>query len=180
MGGDDDDIGTQTSRAIFPYFRDGRPSEMMMVSKHHASSVGFLDSGGGVGGMMTTLVHRHPEQYLHKGRFTRCEDLPGHPRPSSPHRPRSPHQAFASCLRRLRGSPWPNGQLVRNGGTLAAPWRPFHELLLWSRPWSRAAVCHPSSLGACLQPSFLFDPFPLLPGDDGDGEECLSTNATTG
>ena len=21
--------------------------------------------------MMTTLVHRHPEQYLHKGRFTR-------------------------------------------------------------------------------------------------------------
>ena len=41
---------------------------MMMVSKHHASSVGFPDSGGvgGVGGgMMTTLVHRHPEQYLH-------------------------------------------------------------------------------------------------------------------
>ena len=37
---------------------------MMMVSKHHASSVGFPDSGGvgwGVGGMMTTLVHRHPE-----------------------------------------------------------------------------------------------------------------------
>ena len=27
--------------------------------------------GGGVGGMMTTLVHRHPEQYLHKSRFTR-------------------------------------------------------------------------------------------------------------
>ena len=26
---------------------------------------------GGVGGMMTTLVRRHPEQYLHKGRFTR-------------------------------------------------------------------------------------------------------------
>ena len=27
--------------------------------------------GGGVGGgMMTTLVHRHPEQYLHKSRFT--------------------------------------------------------------------------------------------------------------
>ena len=25
----------------------------------------------GVGGMMTTLVHRHPEQYLHKSRFTR-------------------------------------------------------------------------------------------------------------
>ena len=26
---------------------------------------------GGVGGMMmTTLVHRHPEQYLHKSRFT--------------------------------------------------------------------------------------------------------------
>ena len=21
---------------------------------------------------MTTLVHRHPEQYLHKSRFTRC------------------------------------------------------------------------------------------------------------
>ena len=44
---------------------------MMMVSKHHASSVGFPDSGGvgggwgGGGGMMTTLVHRHPEQYLH-------------------------------------------------------------------------------------------------------------------
>ena len=43
---------------------------MMMVSKHHASSVGFPDSGGvggvgGRGGMMTTLVHRHPEQYLH-------------------------------------------------------------------------------------------------------------------
>ena len=49
--GDDDDIGTQTSRTISPYFRDGRPSEMMMVSKHHASSVGFPDSGGGgVGG----------------------------------------------------------------------------------------------------------------------------------
>ena len=73
-GGNDDDIGTQTSRTISPYFRDGRPSEMMMVSKHHASSVGFPDSGGvgwGVGGMMTTLVHRHPEQYLHKSRFTR-------------------------------------------------------------------------------------------------------------
>ena len=28
--------------------------------------------GAGVGkGMMTTLVHRHPEQYLHKRRFTR-------------------------------------------------------------------------------------------------------------
>ena len=39
---------------------------MMMVSKHHASSVGFPDSGGGGGGgMMTTLVHSHPEQYLH-------------------------------------------------------------------------------------------------------------------
>ena len=52
-GGDDDDIDTQTSRTISPYFRDGRPSEMMMVSKHHASSVGFPDSGGvgwGVGG----------------------------------------------------------------------------------------------------------------------------------
>ena len=34
------------------YFRDGGPSYMMMVSKHHASSVGFPDSGGvgGVGG----------------------------------------------------------------------------------------------------------------------------------
>ena len=32
---------------------------MMMVSKHHASSVGFPDSGGG------------GEQYLHKSRFTR-------------------------------------------------------------------------------------------------------------
>ena len=73
-GGDDDDIGAQTPRTISPYFRDGRPYEMMMVSKHHASSVGFPDSGGvgwGVGGMMTTLVHRHPEQYLHKSRFTR-------------------------------------------------------------------------------------------------------------
>ena len=73
-GGDDDDIGTQTPRTISPYFRDGRPSEMMLVSKHHASSVSFPDSGGvggGVGGMMTTLVHRHPEQYLHKSRFTR-------------------------------------------------------------------------------------------------------------
>ena len=38
---------------------------MMMVSKHHAFSVGFPDSGGWGGGMMTTLVHRHPEQYLH-------------------------------------------------------------------------------------------------------------------
>ena len=27
--------------------------------------------GGGVRGMMTTLVHRHPEHYLHKSRFTR-------------------------------------------------------------------------------------------------------------
>ena len=27
--------------------------------------------GGGVGGMMTTLAHRHPEQYLHKSRSTR-------------------------------------------------------------------------------------------------------------
>ena len=72
VGGDDDDIGTQTPRTISPYFRDGGPSFMMMVSKHHASSVGFPDSGGwGVGGMMTTLVHRHPEQYLHKSRFTR-------------------------------------------------------------------------------------------------------------
>ena len=26
--------------------------------------------GGGGWGMMTTLVHRHPEQYLHKSRFT--------------------------------------------------------------------------------------------------------------
>ena len=26
---------------------------------------------GGGGGMMTTLVHGHPEQYLHKSRFTR-------------------------------------------------------------------------------------------------------------
>ena len=34
------------------YFRNGGPSYMMMVSKHHASSVGFPDSGGmgGVGG----------------------------------------------------------------------------------------------------------------------------------
>ena len=40
-GGDDDDIGTQTPRTISPYFRDGRPSEMMLLSKHHASSVGF-------------------------------------------------------------------------------------------------------------------------------------------
>ena len=63
------------------YFRNGGPSYMMMVSKHHASSVGFPDSGGmggwggggggGGGGMMTTLVHGHPEQYLHKSRFTR-------------------------------------------------------------------------------------------------------------
>ena len=52
---------------------------MMMVSKHHASSVGFADSGGvaggvgvwGGGGMITTLVHKHPEQYLHKSRFSR-------------------------------------------------------------------------------------------------------------
>ena len=29
-----------------------------------------MGSGGG-GGMMTTLVHRHPEQDLHKTRFTR-------------------------------------------------------------------------------------------------------------
>ena len=28
------------------YFRNGGPSYMMMVSKHHASSVGFPDSGG--------------------------------------------------------------------------------------------------------------------------------------
>ena len=27
--------------------------------------------GVGVGGMMTTLEHRHPAQYLHKSRFTR-------------------------------------------------------------------------------------------------------------
>ena len=34
--------------------------------------VGRGVGGGGVGGgMMTTLVHRHPEQYLHKSRFTR-------------------------------------------------------------------------------------------------------------
>ena len=26
---------------------------------------------GGGGGVMTTLVHRHPDQYLHKSRFTR-------------------------------------------------------------------------------------------------------------
>ena len=76
MGGEggDDDIGTQTPRTISPYFRDGGPSYMMMVSEPHASSVGFPDSGGwgeGWGGMMTTLVHRHPEQYLHKSRFTR-------------------------------------------------------------------------------------------------------------
>ena len=47
-GGDDDDIGTHTHtrRTISPYFRDGGPSYMMMVSKHHASSVGFPDSGG--------------------------------------------------------------------------------------------------------------------------------------
>ena len=34
---------------------------------------GGLGGGGGWGGggMMTTLVHRHPEQYLHKSRFTR-------------------------------------------------------------------------------------------------------------
>ena len=35
------------------YFRNGGPSYMMMVSKHHASSVGFPESGGmggGVGG----------------------------------------------------------------------------------------------------------------------------------
>ena len=70
-GGDDDDIGTQTPRTISPYFRDGGPSYMMMVSKHHASSVGFPDSGGVGGGLMTTLAHRHPEQYLHKSRFTR-------------------------------------------------------------------------------------------------------------
>ena len=84
FGGDDDDIGTQTPRTISPQFRDGGPSYMMMVSKHHVSSVGFPDSGGGGGGggvaggvggwgvggrgvrggggMMTTLVHRHPEQ----------------------------------------------------------------------------------------------------------------------
>ena len=49
-GGDDDDIGTQTSRTMSPYFRDGRPSEMMMVSKHHASSVGFPDFWGVRGG----------------------------------------------------------------------------------------------------------------------------------
>ena len=29
------------------------------------------EGGGGWRGMMTTLVHRHPEQYLHKSRFTR-------------------------------------------------------------------------------------------------------------
>ena len=28
-------------------------------------------AGAGGGGMMTTLVHRHPKQYLHKTRFTR-------------------------------------------------------------------------------------------------------------
>ena len=32
------------------YFRNGGPSYMMMVSKHHASSVGFPDSGGMGGG----------------------------------------------------------------------------------------------------------------------------------
>ena len=34
----------------------------------------MVGGGGGVfggGGGMTTLVHRHPEQYLHKSRFTR-------------------------------------------------------------------------------------------------------------
>ena len=50
-GGNDDDIGTQTPRTISPYFHDGGPSYMMMVSKHHASSVGFPDSGGWVGGL---------------------------------------------------------------------------------------------------------------------------------
>ena len=30
-----------------------------------------MAGGVGWGGMMTTLVRRHPEQYLHKGRFTR-------------------------------------------------------------------------------------------------------------
>ena len=67
MGGDDDGIGTQTPRTISPYFRDGGPSYMMMVSKDRASSVGLPDSGGVGGvGMMTTLVHRHP-----KSRFIR-------------------------------------------------------------------------------------------------------------
>ena len=55
MGGNDDDIGTQTPRTYLhkgrftrylQYFRNGGPSYMMMVSKHHASSVGFPDSGG--------------------------------------------------------------------------------------------------------------------------------------
>ena len=60
VGGDDDDIGTQTPRKKYlhksrftrylQYFRNGGPSYMMMVSKHHASSVGFPDSGGMGGG----------------------------------------------------------------------------------------------------------------------------------
>ena len=34
--------------------------------------IGYSGLGGrGGGGMMTTLVLRHPEQYLHKSRFTR-------------------------------------------------------------------------------------------------------------
>ena len=50
VGGDDDDTGTQTPRTVSPYFRDGGPSYMMMVSKHDASSVGFPDSAGVGGG----------------------------------------------------------------------------------------------------------------------------------
>ena len=54
VGGDDDDIGTETPRTIslvpfysvFTVLSCGGPSYMMMVSKHHASSVGFPDSGG--------------------------------------------------------------------------------------------------------------------------------------
>ena len=53
MGGDDDDIGTQTSRTISPYFRDGRPSEMMMVCITTLLQWVFLILGGvgwGLGG----------------------------------------------------------------------------------------------------------------------------------
>ena len=51
-GGDDDDIGSQTPRTISPYFRDGRPSEMMMVSNTMLLQWVFLILGGwGVGGV---------------------------------------------------------------------------------------------------------------------------------
>ena len=33
--------------------------------------VAGLGEGGEGGGMMTTVLHRHPEQYLHESRFTR-------------------------------------------------------------------------------------------------------------